>query len=155
MEGLEAKVLDEAYPVDLELVDLGPELDLLDRLAAQDWAQVVLVDADDAPLGPLASVEHRVLLGEYPFDRFPARPVAVGHLQCVAFLGPIQLAVDLLEQPQQAAVEAFPFAFRLPSYLGIGDVTLLPLQVRGAGHLLANGTADRPHLPVAPLHALP
>lgn len=97
MEGIEVKVFDETDSVDLELVDLGPELYRFDFLAPHDGTDVVLVEAHDTVLGLLTVMEVGVLLGMDLFGRRPSSVLALGPLYHMFPLQAVQLAAELLQ----------------------------------------------------------
>jgi len=100
-------------------------------------------------------MEHQVLLSVYLFDRRPSPMVAFGHLEPMFFFQLTELAIDLIEQEQKAAVEPSSLRLCLAPHLAIGYVAPFPFQIFGTGRSYAQGLADGLQLTMAPIHALP
>ncbi len=62
MEGIKADVLDEVDPIDLDLVDLGPELNGLVFFASDNRPEIVLGQRDDPVFRLDALVKELLLL---------------------------------------------------------------------------------------------
>tara|TARA_R110000764_G_scaffold236142_1_gene331074 strand:+ start:8422 stop:9024 length:603 start_codon:yes stop_codon:yes gene_type:complete len=144
MEGVEAQVLYKTDTVDLELVDLCPELNGLYLLAAHDRPEIILADTYDTPYRLFTGMEDPVLLFVYLSYRCPAPMVPLRHSEPMALFQFVQLAIDLVQEQKKAAIQPCPFRPGLAPHLAVGDVAPFPFQIFGPGGLYAQGSTDRP-----------
>tara|TARA_R110000751_G_scaffold210384_1_gene314125 strand:+ start:38604 stop:39206 length:603 start_codon:yes stop_codon:yes gene_type:complete len=143
MEGIEVQVLYEADAVDLELIDLCPELNGLYFLAAHDRPEIILADTYDTPCRFFTGMEDPVLLFVYLSYRCPAPMVPLRHSESTALFQFVQLAIDLVKEQKEAAVQPGPFRPGLAPHLAVGDVAPFPFQIFGPRGLYAQGLTDR------------
>ena len=145
----------KADPVDLELVDLGPELHGLCFLAPYDGPDVGPVHAHDTVLRLFSFVEVGVLLGQHLLGRRPSAVLALGHRCFVPHFQPVNFAAQFVQQQEQATGQRPSLLFGLPPHLAIGHVALFPFKVFAAGQCLPHLFTGVPHQAVEPVHRLP
>jgi hypothetical protein len=97
MEGIEAKVFDKTDPIDLELIDLGPELDLFGFFAAYDGPDIVLIQAHDAGFGFYPFIKVSVLLAIDLFGCGPSPVLVLSHSYCVFCFQAVKLVAKLTQ----------------------------------------------------------